>query len=163
MATEPQQDHRELFHTQFRDERAREWDVRLTVPLVHRFCRRYGLGLDRMQPHVLDAGPLAELAYEGTRYQAKAQAAPESLDQWLEAFDGPSYLAMQEAAVEAVLFFTLRTSVPREEIPGRIAAIRKDAAAAVAALTQALDLGDGMMSGGSADSPASTQPAPPAD
>jgi hypothetical protein len=161
--------HRELFETKFLDERRREWDIRLSVPVVHEFCRDHRLGLASLQPATLDAAQLADLAWRGTRYQARAKDAPETLAEWLEAMDGPSYLAMQEAATEAVCFFSLRTTHPPDEIPQRVAAIREMQRRAVAAATEAMEMAEAMTSGpgappgAHADSPASTRPERTAD
>jgi hypothetical protein len=130
-------EHAELFNLTFRDEDAREWTIRLTVPLVNQFCASEQLTLADLQPHLLSAAQLATLAYEGTRYQSRATANPEPFEQWLERFEGPSYLAMQEAAVEAMLYFTLRMSNRPEDIPAALETIREVQRHAVDMLSQA--------------------------
>jgi hypothetical protein len=157
----PAHENADLFNTTFRDEDAREWTIRLSVPLVHRFCAQERLTLAQFQPHLLDAAQLATLAYEGTRYQSRATANPETLEQWLEHLEGTSYLAMQEAAVEAVLFFTLRMSHQPEALPAALAGIREVQQHALEAM--GLHPGGGATPGASAASPASTPPSPAAD
>lgn len=103
--------------TNFVDERGREWTVKLTVPVLYSFCRQEKLTLETLSPVKQEAGKISlaltvnqllGLAYEGTRYQARAQARPEALEEFLESLDGPSFLTAQTAAVGAVVNFFLR-------------------------------------------------------
>jgi hypothetical protein len=112
--------------TTFLDERGREWTIKLTVPVLYGFCRTEHLTLETLSPVkqegdrmalALTVNQLLSLAYEGTRYQARATARPESLEEFLTSLDGPSFLTAQTAAVGAVVNFFLRMA-PKDQPAG---------------------------------------------
>lgn len=142
----------EDFPTMFYDELRREWTVKLSVPIVHKFAVRHRIGVAAFQPHLLTLDQLLELAYDGTRYQARAQAG-ESFEEFLNALEGPSFLKAQEAAAHAALNFFLRIQ-PKEIV----AECRKNLGDVIAGMKAMYGLGG--TSSNSAPSPEST-PTPP--
>ncbi len=126
------------FPTNFRDERGRDWTVRLSVPLIHAFCRSHKLSLsDIFQLGTMSADILLDLAYEGTRYQSRAVKEKQSKEEFLCDLDGPSFLGATGAAANAVLNFTLRLTPETER------AAEKARIQALMEKTQERILGDG--------------------
>jgi hypothetical protein len=116
------------FPASFTDERGREWQVRLTVPVIHTFCREHKLTLhDLTRPGSLDVSLLLDLAYAGTRYHSRAKAEKQTSEQFLESLDGPSFLAAQGAAANALVNFSLRW-IPIEQRAAEKAALEKSLA-----------------------------------
>lgn len=109
--------------TFFRDERGREWTIKLSVPVVYRFCREHRIRIGEFLPDALDVGQLLDLAFAGTRYQARAKN--QTKEDFFSALEGMAFTAAQEAAANAVVNFILLTSLPRED---RAAAARQAAA-----------------------------------
>jgi hypothetical protein len=146
---------REFLDATFRDERGRTWDIRLTIPIVHAIIRRHNIPIGGFVPGALREDLLAEVAFDGTRHFARAKADRETLEEFLECVEGPSYHAMLAAATHAVLNFTLKTSVPkarRAEAAEAIAKAEADADAAMQAIR-----GRGAPSVASAPEPESPQ------
>lgn len=103
------------FNTGFKDERGREWQVRLTLQNMMSFARERGLPLNKIfNVNELDASAFTDLAYIGTRYQSRAIATKQTKEEFLTDIDGPSFLKATEAAMHALLNFTLR-QLPGEQ------------------------------------------------
>ncbi len=103
----------------FKDERGRDWTIKLTVPVLYSFCKAEKISLDQLAPVKMSDGQwrlnlsvsqLLLLAYEGTRYQSRVIAKAESLEEFLEALDGPAFMNAQMAAVGALVSFFLKTA-----------------------------------------------------
>jgi len=128
----------------FTDERGREWNIRLPVPVVYAFCREHKIKLDELiaaDEH--DVSILLDLAFYGTRYQARAKG--QSKSEFLDALEGPSFLAAIGAAGNALLNFSLKW-IPKADRAEKLAEMKRLMAAA----------GVGATSSGSAASPEST-------
>jgi len=142
----------------FFNEAREEFDVRVTVRVAQEFCHKHGVPLGEFLPDKLDAGQLLELAWLGTRHQARvaalaAQGKRETFEMFLDGLEGPSCTEAQVAAVKALLNFTVRT-LPRE----RQATATERLTAAAARIEEGLH-GAGPTSGVSAEPPASPPPA----
>lgn len=109
----------------FTDERGRPWEIKLTVPVVHQFTAKHQLPLGAFHPGALRQDQYAEVAYLGTRYASRAKADEETLEQFLEALDGPSYMKMTEAAYRAVINFILKTSTPKDKLVEALDTVRE--------------------------------------
>jgi len=111
--------------TTFSDERGRPWEIKLTVPIVHQFTAKHQMPLGGFHPGAMRQDQYAEVAYMGTRHASRAKVDEESLEQFLEALDGPSYNRMIEAAYRAVTNFILKTSTPKEKLAEALAVVTK--------------------------------------
>jgi hypothetical protein len=125
--------------TRFKDERHRDWEVKLSVPVVYRFCAAHHVRLGELHPSLLSQSQLIDLAYAGTRWQARAEAKPEQPVEFQEALEGASYTEAMLAASRAVVNFILRTE---KRTPSENAGANAE------------NLGTGGTSGDSAPSPA---------
>lgn len=144
----------EFLDTTFHDERGRLWEIRLTLPLVHAFIRKHNIPMGGFTAGVLREDLLAELAYDGTRHFSRAKASEETLEEFLQAFDGPAYQGLLTASTHAVLNFTLRTTVKKSERAAAVVAIRNAEEKVSAAL------GLGRKCAAPAEPQASTPPSP---
>jgi hypothetical protein len=108
------------FDTSFKDERGREWNVKLSIPMLHQFCREHGLTLAMLfKIGEMSADLLLDLAFSGTRYQSRAVATKQTKDEFLTDLEGPSFLAATGAAANAVLNFCLKLTPADQRAPRR--------------------------------------------
>jgi len=99
--------------TTFLNENGREYDVKVSVPIAHEFCRVNGIKLEGLNPLLLDIAQLIDLAYMATR-SSKMQALGETKDQFLEGLEGESFSRCQDCAVNALVNFSLRV-LPKDQ------------------------------------------------
>jgi hypothetical protein len=98
----------------FKDNRGREWNIRLTIPVVHRFCAQTGLRFDQFNPMLMDCSQMLDLVYEGTRHHKRVEVEDESKEDFLNSLYGVAFSDAHKAATNAIINFTLRTSPPRQ-------------------------------------------------
>jgi hypothetical protein len=140
--------------TTFVDGRGRDWAVRLSLPVVQRFCSRHGLALEEFIPKLpgdsygMDFGQVLELAYMGTRHHDRVARQSEDLDTFLEGLTGPTLGDAYAATVRAITAFIQRHFGGATEV----------ALATAESQTQTASDGPGATSAASGESPGEAQP-----
>jgi len=99
----------EDFPSSFVDEEGRKWDIYISVPVAHEFCRQNAIKLGRFLPGMLDAAQVIDLAFLATRKSHYGKTTVKTKDAFLKAIDGPSYREATNATESALINFTLRT------------------------------------------------------
>jgi hypothetical protein len=94
--------------TTFTDNRGREWEIKLTIPVVHNFCKANHVALGGFHPHNLDMSQLLDIAFDGTRYQARAK--DQTKDEFFDTLDGEAFTEAIGMACNAVVNFMYRTA-----------------------------------------------------
>jgi hypothetical protein len=147
----------------FADETGRKWFPRLTLPIVDRYCREQGLKFEDFSILTLNAAQLVDLAFYGTRYATAAKADPETREQFLERLDGPSYQEAIFSAQKAVVNFTLRSQLPKQQrqrasrlLAQQIATAQAASAQMLPILLDAIEAGPGTPSSAAAPMPAAS-------
>ena len=117
-------------NTRFLNEAGREYDVRITVPIAHAFCKQERIKLEGLNPLLLDIGQLLDLCYMATR-STKLKALEETKGQFLEGLEGESFSKAQDCVTNSLVLFSLKV------LPKKQAKVLKDEVTKLQALVQA--------------------------
>jgi len=106
----------------FNDAGGNRWKVKLPLVLVDEFCDEHNITLGNFAPDKLKHSHLLTLAYRGSRWMTLAKEHPMTRAEFLNRLcddDGnptPAYTGAIVAAMNAVVNFTLRATVPPEKM-----------------------------------------------
>lgn len=116
--------------TTYTDAGGNKWTVKLPLPLVDEFCDEQGIKLGGFSPESLTNSQMLTLAYRGTRWMTQAKNYPMNRAEFLSRLcddDGnptPAYTGALTAAMNAVVNFILRSTVPPEKMSAAMNIVR---------------------------------------
>ena len=120
----------EELDTAFTDGGGNRWTVRLPLPLVDEFCAEEGIKLGGFVPESLTNSQMLTLAYRGSRWMTQAKKFPMTRSEFMARLcddDGnptPAYTEALVAAMNAVVNFILRSTVPHDKMSAAMNIVR---------------------------------------
>ena len=109
----------------FRDEKSREWNLRINVPVMYKVCEKHGIGMQDMTKKNaagetiinITLPQLLDLAWEGIQDDPRVQVGDVTWEDFENSFEGPSFMDCQKVTILAIADFFQRINPPKAKKP----------------------------------------------